>query len=123
MRKLLPLLILVIFAIALTASAQNRMSPQRAAGIKADLAGPDRRYEEAGAGEFTMLSASASWASRNSRPPNISAVFWRRKASRSSAAWPESPRRLWRPGFQGKPVIALGSDIDDIPQASQESTF
>ena len=29
-------------------------------------------------------------------------------------------RRSWRPGGSGKPVIALGSDIDDIPQASQK---
>ena len=38
MRKLLPKL-LSMFAIALTASAQNRMTPERAAGIKADLVG------------------------------------------------------------------------------------
>src|SRR5258708_21074465 len=38
MRKLLPKL-LSMFAIALTASAQNQMTPERAAGIKADLAG------------------------------------------------------------------------------------
>src|SRR5213593_3206889 len=38
MRKLLPNL-LAMCAITLTASAQNSMSPERAAGIKADLAG------------------------------------------------------------------------------------
>jgi len=38
MRKLFPKL-LSMFAIALTAAAQNQMSPERAAGIKADLAG------------------------------------------------------------------------------------
>ena len=33
---------------------------------------------------------------------------------------PGSRRRSWRVGDPGKPVIALGSDIDGIPQASQK---
>jgi len=36
-----------------------------------------------------------------------------------SAAWPGFRQLSWQPGT-GKPVIALGSDIDDIPQASQK---
>ena len=65
-------------------------------------------------------SATASSASRRSRRRSTSSTSWRRTASRSKRAWPAFRRRSWRRGDQGKPVIALGSDIDGIPQASQK---
>ena len=63
---------------------------------------------------------------RRARVPGIRDVevpdrrFSRRTASRSSAATPAFRPRGWPPGASGKPVIALGSDIDGIPQASQK---
>ena len=65
-------------------------------------------------------SASASSGSRNSRRRSTSPASSRRTASRSSAASPAFRPRGSRRWGSGKPVIALGSDIDGIPQASQK---
>src|SRR5450631_12280 len=119
MRKLLPKL-LTIFAIALTASAQNRMSPERAAGIKADLAGQiDAMKKQAQVMNDTVFSFGELGFQEFETSKYLSGLLEKEgfKIERGVAGIPTAFVATWG---QGKPVIALGSDIDDIPQASQK---
>jgi aminobenzoyl-glutamate utilization protein B len=119
MRKLLPLLVLM-FAIALTAPAQNRMSPERAAGIKADLAGQiDGMKKQAQVMSDTVFSFGELGFQEFETSKYLSGILEKEgfKIERGVAGIPTAFVATWG---QGKPVIALGSDIDDIPQASQK---
>src|SRR5580698_10494585 len=119
MRKLLPKL-LPIFAIALIASAQNAMSPERAAGIKADLAGQiDAMKKQAQVMNDTVFSFGELGFQEFETSKYLSGLLEKEgfKVEHGVAGIPTAWVASWG---QGKPVIALGSDIDDIPQASQK---
>src|SRR5579872_3275996 len=119
MRKLLPLLLLMS-AIILTASAQNSMSPERAAGIKADLAGQiDAMKKQAQVMNDTVFSFGELGFQEFETSKYLSGILEKEgfKIERGVAGIPTAFVATWG---QGKPVIALGSDIDDIPQASQK---
>src|SRR5450631_614783 len=119
MRKLLPKL-LTIFAIALTASAQNRMSPERAAGIKADLAGQiDAMKKQAQVMVDTVFSFGELGFQEFETSKYLTGLLEKEgfRIERGIAGIPTAFVATWG---DGKPVIALGSDIDDIPQASQK---
>ena len=70
--------------------------------------------------ERLRSSASPSSGSRSSRRRSTSPTSSRRTASRSSTNLAGIPTAWMATWGSGKPVIALGSDIDDIPQASQK---
>src|SRR5580704_16396978 len=119
MRKLL-FKLLPIFAIALTASAQNRVSPERAAGIKADLAGQiDAMKKQAQVMNDTVFSFGELGFQEFETSKYLTGLLEKEgfKVERGIAGIPTAFVATWG---QGKPVIALGSDIDDIPQASQK---
>src|SRR5258708_15653028 len=119
MRKLLPKL-LSMFAIALTASAQNRMSPEKAASIKADLAGQiDAMKKQAQVMNDTVFSFGELGFQEFETSKYLTGLLEKEgfKIERGVAGIPTAFVATWG---QGKPVIALGSDIDDIPQASQK---
>src|SRR5579859_5916901 len=119
MRKLLPLF-LPIFANVLSASAQNRMSPERVAGIKADLAGQiDAMKKQAQVMSDTVFSFGELGFQEFETSKYLSGLLEKEgfKIERGVAGIPTAFVATWG---QGKPVIALGSDIDDIPQASQK---
>src|SRR5580692_1648019 len=115
LRKLLP-----IFAIALIASAQNAMSPERAAGIKADLAGQiDSMKKQAQVMVDSVFSFGELGFQEFETSKYLSGILEKEgfKIERGIAGIPTAFVASWG---AGKPVIALGSDIDDIPQASQK---
>src|SRR5712671_3648180 len=119
MRKLLPKL-LSMFAIALTASAQNQMTPERAAGIKADLAGQiETMKKQAQVMSDTVFSFGELGFQEFETTKYLTGVLEKEgfKIERNVAGIPTAFVASWG---EGKPVIALGSDIDDIPQASQK---
>src|SRR5450631_1939854 len=119
MRKLLPKLLLM-FAIALTASAQNRMSPERVAGIKADLAGQvDAMKKQAQVMSDTVFSFGELGFQEFETSKYLTGILEKEgfKIERGVAGIPTAFIASWG---SGKPVISLGSDIDDIPQASQK---
>src|SRR5579863_4708248 len=119
MRKL-PLNLLPMFAIALTASAQNQMSPERVAGIKADLAGQiDAMKKQAQVMNDTVFSFGALGFQEFETSKYLSGLLEKEgfKIERGVAGIPTAFVATWG---QGKPVISLGSDIDDIPQASNK---
>src|ERR1700686_5200582 len=119
MRKLLPKL-LPIFLIAFAASAQNRMTPERAAGIKAGLAGQiDAMKKQAQVMSDTVFSFGELGFQEFETSKYLTGLLEKEgfKVERGIAGIPTAFVATWG---QGKPVIALGSDIDDLPQASQK---
>ena len=65
-------------------------------------------------------SATASWDFRSSRRRTTWSTCSRRTASRSRRTSIGIPTAFMATWGSGKPVIALGSDIDGIPQSSQK---
>src|ERR1700720_4025098 len=119
MRKLMPKL-LPMFAITLMASAQNRMSPERATSIKADLAGQiDAMKKQAQVMSDTIFSFGELGFQEFETSKYLTGILEKEgfQIERGVAGIPTAFVATWG---QGKPVIALGSDIDDIPQASQK---
>ena len=119
MRKLL-LNLLPIFAIALTAAAQNSMSPEKVASMKADLTGQiDSMKKQAQVMVDNVFSFGELGFQEFETSKYLTTLLEKEgfKIERGVAGIPTAFVATWG---QGKPVIALGSDIDDIPQASQK---
>src|SRR5450631_1938410 len=119
MRKLLPKLLLM-FAIALTASAQNRITPEKEASMKADLAGQiDAMKKQAQVMVDSVFSFGELGFQEIETSKYLTGILEKEgfKIQRGVAGIPTAWVASWG---SGKPVISLGSDIDDIPQASQK---
>ena len=96
------------------------MTPERAAGIKADLAGQiDAMKKQAQVMNDTVFSFGELGFQEFETSKYLTGLLEKEgfKIERGVAGIPTAFVATWG---QGKPVIALGSDIDDIPQASQE---
>ena len=115
MRKLIFLFSFSVFAIA-----QNQVSPERAAGMKADLVGQiDAMKKQAQVMVDSVFSFGELGFQEVETSRYLTAILEKEgfKIERGVAGIPTAFVATWG---QGKPVIALGSDIDDIPQASQK---
>jgi aminobenzoyl-glutamate utilization protein B len=115
MRKLLLLLL-----VSLCAFAQNQVSPEKAAGMKADLAGQiDAMKKQVQVMVDSVFSFGELGFQEVETSRYLSGILEKEgfKIERGIAGIPTAFVATWG---QGKPVIALGSDIDDIPQASQK---
>src|ERR1700681_812144 len=115
-----PLLTLVSsFLITAAAPAQNLVSPERAAGMKADLTGQvDAMKKQAQVMVDSVFSFGELGFQEFETSKYLTGLLEKEgfKIERGVAGIPTAFVATWG---QGKPVIALGSDIDDIPQASQ----
>src|SRR5579863_4446866 len=115
MRKLLPL-----FLVSLCAFAQNRVSPEKAAGMKADLMGQiDAMKKPVQVMVDSVFSFGELGFQEIETSKYLTGILEKEgfKIQRGIAGIPTGFTATWG---SGKPVIALGSDIDDIPQASQK---
>ena len=115
MRKILLLIVLPVFA-----SAQNSLSPERSAAIKADLVGQiDAMKKQAQVMTDSVFSFGELGFQEFETTRYLTAILEKEgfTIERGVAGIPTAFVATWG---QGKPVIALGSDIDDIPQASQK---
>src|ERR1700681_2461662 len=116
-----PLLTLVSsFLITAAAPAQNLVSPERAAGMKADLTGQvDAMKKQAQVMVDSVFSFGELGFQEFETSKYLTGLLEKEgfKIERGVAGIPTAFVATWG---QGKPVIALGSDIDDIPQASQK---
>jgi aminobenzoyl-glutamate utilization protein B len=115
MRKLY---LLLSFAVA--AVAQNQVSAEKAAGMKADLVGQiDAMKKQAQVMVDSVFSFGELGFQEVETSRYLTAILEKEgfKVDRGVAGVPTAFVATWG---QGKPVIALGSDIDDIPQASQK---
>ncbi len=103
-----------------TALAQNSASPQREAALKADLAGQiDSTAKQAQVMTDTVFSFGELGFQEFETSRYLTGILEKEgfRIQRSIAGIPTAWVASWG---DGKPVISLGSDIDDIPEASQK---
>ena len=114
---MLRILTLMVAAAALLAG--QAMSPQKEAAIKADLSGQiDGMKKQAQVMVDTVFSFGELGFQEFETSKYLSDLLEKEgfKVETGVAGIPTAFMATWG---EGKPVIALGSDIDDIPQASQ----
>jgi aminobenzoyl-glutamate utilization protein B len=100
--------------------AQSRMSPERESSIKADLAGQvDSMKKQAQVMVDSVFSFGELGFQEFETSKYLAGILEKEgfKIERGIAGIPTAFVATWG---EGKPVIALGSDIDGIPQASQK---
>src|SRR5271170_4826526 len=107
-------------ALSQNAFGQNKIAPDKEASIKADLAGQiDGMKKQAQVMVDSVFSFAELGFQEFETSKYLAGILEKEgfKVERSVAGIPTAFVATWG---QGKPVIALGSDIDDIPQASQK---
>src|SRR5712691_5827174 len=100
--------------------AQQRVTPEREASLKADLAGQiDGMKKQAQVMVDSIFSFGELGFQEFETSKYLTGILEKEgfRIERGIAGIPTAFVATWG---QGKPVIALGSDIDDIPQASQK---
>ena len=114
-------LTLTLLACALSAFAQRpQMSPEKEAAIKADLAGQiDGMKKQAQVMVDSVFSFGELGFQEFETSKYLAGILEKEgfHIQRNFADIPTAWVATWG---EGKPVISLGSDIDDIPQASQK---
>ena len=110
--------LLLTAVLAVSASAQ--IAPARASAMKADLAGQiDGMKKQAQVMVDTVFSFGELGFQEFETSKYLTGILENAgfKVERGVAGIPTAFLATWG---EGKPIIALGSDIDDIPQASQK---
>src|SRR5258708_22151316 len=113
MRKLLP-----FFLFSLSAFAQNQVSPERAAGMKADLMGQiDAMKKPVQVMVDSVFSFGELGFQEVETSRYLTAILEKEgfNIERGVAGIPTAFVATWG---QGRPAIALGSDYHGIPRAS-----
>lgn len=110
-----------ILALAVSSAfAQTKPSPEKESALKADLAGQiDGMKKQAQVMVDSVFSFGELGFQEFETSKYLSGVLEKEgfRIERNIAGIPTAFVATWG---EGKPVIALGSDIDDIPQASQK---
>jgi len=106
--------------LAVCAAAQNKVTAEKEAAMKADLAGQiDGMKKQVQVMVDSVFSFGELGFQEFETSKYLIGILEKEgfKVERGVAGIPTAFVATWG---QGKPVIALGSDIDDIPQASQK---
>jgi aminobenzoyl-glutamate utilization protein B len=112
--------LLTIFLVICCAIARGQISPQTMAAMKADVAGQiDAMKKQAQVMVDTVFSFGELGFQEVETSRYLAGILEREgfTIERGVAGIPTAFVATWG---HGKPVISLGSDIDDIPQASQK---
>ena len=118
--KSITLFVAALFAVNPLFAQQAQIKPDKQAAIKADLMGEiDGMKKQAQVMNDTVFSFGELGFQEFETSKYLSGVLEKEgfTVERGIAGIPTSFMATWG---HGKPVIALGSDIDDIPQASQK---
>jgi aminobenzoyl-glutamate utilization protein B len=110
----------ILLLCPLLLTAQSKISPEREAGMKADLAGQiDGMRKQAQVMVDSVFSFGELGFQEFETSKYLTAILEKEgfKVERGVAGIPTAWIASWG---EGKPVISLGSDIDDIPQASNK---
>jgi aminobenzoyl-glutamate utilization protein B len=113
-------LLLSCAALAQTANSNGSVSKEKIASIKADLAGQiDAMKKQAQVMVDSVFSFGELGFQETETSKYLSGILEKEgfRIQRGFAGMPTAFVAEWG---EGKPVISLGSDIDDIPQASQK---
>src|SRR5579864_5451273 len=116
MRRIVP----TLFVAACTVLAQPKISPDKEAAMKADLVGQiDAMKKQAQVMVDSVFSFGELGFQEFETTKYLTGILEKEgfKIERNYAGIPTAWIASWG---SGKPVISLGSDIDDIPQASQK---
>src|SRR5262245_43724752 len=116
-RRIPFLLLLLVTGLAL---GQEKVIPEKEASLKADIASQiDGMKKQAQVMVDTVFSFGELGFQEIETSKYLTSILEREgfRVERGLAGIPTAFMATWG---QGKPVIALGSDIDDIPQASQK---
>jgi aminobenzoyl-glutamate utilization protein B len=119
-RNILAIAIMSLLLSATTAAAQTRPSAQREAALKAEAAGQiDSMQKQAQVMVDSVFSFGELGFQEVETTKYLTAILEKEgfRVERGIAGIPTAWAATWG---QGKPVISLGSDVDDIPQASQK---
>ena len=111
---------LTVVLLSLSAFGQNRIAADKEASLRADLMGQiDGMKKQAQVMNDSVFSFAELGFQEFETSQYLTGLLEKEgfKIERGVAGIPTAFVATWG---QGKPVIALGSDIDDIPQASQK---
>jgi len=111
---------LLLLALGALACAQPKVSPEKEASMKADLAGQiDAMKKQAQVMVDSVFSFGELGFQEFETTKYLTGILEKEgfRIERGYAGIPTAWVASWG---SGKPVISLGSDIDDIPQASQK---
>ncbi len=120
MRRLFTLTLIAALFVSPVVFAQNKVSAEKEASIKADLSGQiDAMKKQAQVMVDSVFSFGELGFQEFETSKYLSDMLEKNgfKVERGYAGIPTAFIASWG---EGKPVISLGSDIDDIPQASQK---
>lgn len=112
--------VVLLAVLAATAFAQTKPTPEKEAGMKADLIGQiDAMKKQAQVMVDSVFSFGELGFQEVETSKYLINILEKEgfKVERGVAGIPTAFVASWG---EGKPVISLGSDIDDIPQASQK---
>src|SRR5580704_15667812 len=111
---------IAVLLMACGAFAQNKVAPEKEAAMKADLNGEiDHMKKQAQVMVDSVFSFGELGFQEFETSKYLTDILQKEgfKIERNYAGIPTAWIASWG---EGKPVISLGSDIDDIPQASQK---
>ncbi len=120
MAIMLPRFVFALLIGAVAALAQTKANPEKEAAMKADLAGQiDAMKKQAQVMVDSVFSFGELGFQELETSKYLTGILEKEgfKIERGIAGIPTAWLATWG---SGKPVISLGSDIDDIPQASQK---
>ena len=112
--------VVVLALLAGSAFSQTKFTPEKEAGMKADLVGQiDAMKKQAQVMVDSVFSFGELGFQEIETSKYLTGILEKEgfKVERGVAGIPTAWLATWG---SGKPVISLGSDIDDIPQASQK---
>src|SRR5262245_20610084 len=113
-------ILLLLLSVASLSLGQQRVTPEKEASLKADVAAQiDGMKKQAQVMVDTVFSFGELGFQEIETSKYLTSILEKEgfRVERGLAGIPTAFMATWG---QGKPVIALGSDIDDIPQASQK---
>src|SRR5262245_64495274 len=111
---------MALIPVAALAFGQDKVAPEKEASLKADIATQiDGMKKQAQVMVDTVFSFGELGFQELETSKYLTSILEKEgfRIERGLAGIPTAFMATWG---QGKPVIALGSDIDDIPQASQK---
>ena len=112
--------VVLLSGLVLPVFAQQKVAPEKQAAMKADVAGQiDGMKKQAQVMVDSVFSFGELGFQETETSKYLTGILEKEgfRIERGVAGIPTAFVATWG---QGKPVIALGSDIDDIPQASQK---
>src|SRR3954453_16264562 len=106
--------------LAACAFAQPKVAPDKEAAMKADLTGQIEAMKKQAQGMVDSAFSFGEWGFQEFETSKYLTGILEKEGFKIERGVADIPTAWMATWGSGKPVISLGSDIDDIPQASQK---